>query len=104
MRFTAYYTEGRVYKGDYDDWLEMPADGVLVIIEHRATGRGVFSGGDWYYADKGKIYYIPSGPWGTEQPKPAISCTSCIKHGIGVPNADFKFVLAKALRETYGNV
>ena len=103
MRFTAYYTEDRVYRGDYDDWLEMPAEGLLIVIEHRSTGRGVFDGGDWYYVEGGEIKYIASKEWGTWQDPPAINCQSCIKKAGVVTEAQFIAVTERAMRETRGN-
>jgi len=102
MQFTAYYTDDRVYKGDYDDWLEMPASGALVIVEHRPTGRGIFNGGDWYFVREGVIGHVRSGPWGTQKPPPEISCKSCVKAGVGVSDEEFQRVSQRALRETRG--
>jgi len=104
MRFTAYYTEDRVYRGNFDDWLEIPPSGALVVIEHLPTGRTIFTGGDWYYVVNNKFYYVPSGDWGTQREKPIIKCNSCIKEGVGVSDAIFKDVVDRAMKETHGNI
>lgn len=78
----------------------MPESGVLVIVETRDTGRTIYTGGDWYYLDDGKIKYVSSGDWGTWKPKPDVPCTSCIKQGVGVSDEEFWATVDRALDGT----
>lgn len=86
MKFRAWYADGTVYRGNSaEDWKALPAEGVVVVVEYEDTGRRIFSGGDWYYLDGGRLAYVPSREWGRDEPRP-VACRDCIKRGVGVPD------------------
>jgi hypothetical protein len=89
MKWLAFYTEGRVYSSHHTPWTELPDTGVLVVNRYHGTGKTVYSGYDWYWLEDGNIHGVSSGEWGTWQPKPDVSCASCIKQGVGVSDEEF---------------
>lgn len=96
MRFRAWYADGSIYDGESaEDWKALPAEGVVYVVELRATGRGMFNGGDWYYIDNGALAYVSSVEWGVDQPKPE-GCADCVKRGVGVTDEEFARIMAEA--------
>jgi hypothetical protein len=80
-RWTAYYTGNRVFDSNNLSWAELPDDGVLIVVEYQQGGRRIVDGGDWYWLEDGRINYVPSVSWDNEEPKPNVSCQSCVKRG-----------------------
>lgn len=98
MRFRAWYLSG-VYEGEgVEAFKALPPEGVLWITTYPRPGyRNHYNGGDWYKWDGDTLGYIPSGEWGTWQPRPD-GCASCIKKGVGVSDEEFERVKAEAYR------
>jgi hypothetical protein len=87
-KWKAWYSDNSVYSSENIDWVDLPDDGMIVAVEYCYVNdqryRNVFTGGDWYYRDNGRIQYVSSKQWGKDEPKPKIDCLSCIKRGGGM--------------------
>ena len=93
-RWRAYYTERRVFRSEETTWQELPATGVLAVFLLNPTGLTRLLGGDWYSRDgDGVFHYVPSRAWGAWEPAPATLCRSCVKQGVGIPDADWRAFL-----------
>lgn len=102
LGWRAYYTNNRIYDSARNTWAELPAEGVLLVVEFRVTGRTIYSGGDWYWLYDGTFGYRKAAPWGDHAPKPDhIACLSCIKRGVGVPDDEFHAVYNTAWTDTW---
>lgn len=89
LGWRAWYTEGRTFEGRTgEEFLRLPAEGVLWITLYYIDRRVHFSGGDWYVWTGDGVRYVASGAWGTWQPRPD-GCLSCIKKGAGVSDEEF---------------
>ena len=95
-RWTAYYSEGRIFRSEETTWQELPELGVLVIALDNPTGRTVLAGGDWYFLDGGRYGYVASREWGKPEPRPALACRSCVKEGVGVSNDEMNETYSRA--------
>lgn len=81
--------------------------GVVYVVEFRPTGRGMFSGGDWYQLmarprgpNLGHMRYVPSGEWGTTQSKPR-GPSHRIKEGVPVSDEAFARIEREAWEATW---
>lgn len=89
QKWTAYYTEGRVFRSEDISWQELPESGVLIVVVHFEGRRNVLEGADWYYLDQGEFRVVLSKSWAGWEPKPQINCASCIKQGVGISDEEF---------------
>ena len=89
MKWTAYYTEGKVFHSQDTDWSALPEEGVLIVVEYQPGGRRIVDGGDWYWLENGRINYVPSLSWEKEEPKPQVSCSNCVKRGVAMEDDAF---------------
>lgn len=100
MLFKAWYVGKKVYIGNnWDDFKALPESGVIWITVFYPQGRVFYNGGDWYYLQDNKLKYIPSGAWGSWQPRPEVECLSCVKQGVGVSDAEFEIVKELAWKD-----
>ena len=97
MKWTAVYTEDRIFHSRETSWNDLPEEGVLIVIEYQPSGRRIIDGGDWYWMEDGQIHYLPSVSWEEEWGKPVVECSSCVKKGARVPDGDF-FALYEKVR------
>ena len=96
----AWYADGREFSSADMCWVDLPASGVLVVIEYKGTGRTVYNGGDWYWLYDGRFGYASSGAWGTWRAAPSredVPCRSCVKRGVGVSDEAFRAAYDAAL-------
>lgn len=95
--YRAYYLGGEEYAIDESSWKDLPATGVLVVVQYRDTGKTVFAGGDWYWLDsKCDVRYLPTIEWGIDRHPPDIQCRSCLKKGVAASDEEFQMTYRKA--------
>lgn len=97
--YRAYYSGERVFELHAPwQWFALPESGVLVIVEYRPTGKGLYAGGDWYWLVDGQVYYRSSAGYdGTWVEPPHLSCKSCLKRGDAVSDTEFQAAYKAAL-------
>jgi len=98
MRWTAYYTGGRVYHSTIWDYRDLPSEGCLVVVTKQDKGRTIHKG-DWFMFCNDSLERIPTSAPGTPwRPRPT-GCRQCIKKGALVPDDEFERVYERAWSE-----
>lgn len=97
VAWDVWYVGGRQFRGrTVAEWKALPSTGLLWITAYYENGNRVFySGGDWYFIDGDRFQYVPTGDWGTWQPK-SEGCKDCIKRGDGCSDEEFAAIEREA--------
>ena len=77
----AWYEDGSTYSSEDFIFQELPAEGIVGVVEFYDTGRRFVNGGDWYYWSREEqcVEYVSSAGWDSWAGKPKADCTSCVK-------------------------
>lgn len=90
MKWRAWFTRNREFIGEgHAHFLRLPATGAIRFNLYCETGFTSYDGADWYWSEGGTIKKIPSQSWDGYEPKPLVSCASCVKRGDAVSDEEF---------------
>lgn len=101
MEWTAFYTEGRVFRSETVHWTALPFEGLVWLVV-RYKGRRAHWKGDWYAIELGGFLRVPPSSPGQPWSAPFIvSCRSCLKKGGAVSDDEFERIRELAWNEPW---